>query len=122
MLTTTVSELETRLTADSVEWCSGPSQLLSEIVAVGTYQLDEETGAKSGELSLLRSDPSCSATPLSILETRDTEAILDMKWFVLAVRLLTGASLLVPVTALGFANNGLRVQDDSGRSSTVSPC
>jgi hypothetical protein len=51
-----VAEVDTLLTADSVEWC--PVSGLQEILACGTYQLNQgETGStRLGSLQLFRWD------------------------------------------------------------------
>ena len=43
-------EIDTVLTADSVEW--SPCEDLHQVLASGTYQLDEKTGLRHGTLSL----------------------------------------------------------------------
>ena len=45
-----VFEVDTVLTADTVEWC--PRDNLHQVLAGGTYQLDEEAGVRRGQLSL----------------------------------------------------------------------
>lgn len=46
----TLVKLDTILTADSVEWC--PFEGFYNILACGTYQLDEKSGKRLGNLSL----------------------------------------------------------------------
>lgn len=43
-------EVDTVLTADTVEWC--PRDGLHQVLAGGTYQLDEEAGVRRGALTL----------------------------------------------------------------------
>ena len=43
-------EVDTALTADSVEWC--PCESLHHVLASGTYQLDEKADLRRGALSL----------------------------------------------------------------------
>lgn len=43
-------EVDTLLTADSVEWC--PCDVLHQVLACGTYHLHEEAGLRRGSLSL----------------------------------------------------------------------
>ena len=45
-------KLNTNLHADSVEWC--PSEGLEEILACGTYQLNELSKIREGSFSLFR--------------------------------------------------------------------
>ena len=45
-----LAEVDTLLTADSVEWC--PCGDLQQVLASGTYQLDEKTGLRRGELAM----------------------------------------------------------------------
>ena len=44
-------EVDTTLTADSVEWC--PLEGLEQLLACGTYQLEKD-GVRRGSLSLLQ--------------------------------------------------------------------
>ena len=84
------------LTADTVEWC--PRDGLHQVLAAGTYQLDEETGVRRGALALYewnysrylvrmrKNDAeitigSCSLMQVLHSETKKiTNGILDMKW------------------------------------------
>ena len=45
-----LTEVDTLLTADSVEWC--PRGDLHQVLASGTYQLDEKTGLRRGGLAM----------------------------------------------------------------------
>ena len=89
-------EVDTVLTADTVEWC--PRDGLHQVLAAGTYQLDEETGVRRGALALYewnhsrylvrmrKNDAeitigSCSLMQVLHSETKKiTNGILDMKW------------------------------------------
>lgn len=50
MSTVKLSQFDTALTADTVEWC--PAVYGENVAACGTYQLDAETGRRHGSLSL----------------------------------------------------------------------
>lgn len=43
-------EIDTRFTADSVEWCPTPG--LEELLACGTYQLNEQENLRLGSIML----------------------------------------------------------------------
>ncbi len=47
-------DVDTVLTADSVEWC--PSSELEDILACGTYQLNQEENLRVGSLTLYKWD------------------------------------------------------------------
>ena len=91
-------EVDTILTADSVEWC--PFEALHQVLACGTYHLDEEAGLRRGALSLYEWNHSrlaalCMSFALAqlvmdivysltqILQPESkliSDGILDMKW------------------------------------------
>ena len=81
-----LTEVDTLLTADSVEWC--PTDTPIQVLAVGTYQLDETSGVRHGSLSLYSYSPTCSTTCTSSVLTDLLQdktiglhnGILDMKW------------------------------------------
>ena len=51
-----LAEFDTQLTADSVEWC--PVSGLEEILACGTYQLNQHDNIRLGSLTLFEWDGS----------------------------------------------------------------
>lgn len=75
---------DTELTADAVEWCPAARPRARQLVAVGTYQLNQETGEKYGRVHLVRlqDDAESGSVPSSVALAHvvDTEAILDLKW------------------------------------------
>ena len=77
-------QADTKLTADSVEWC--PVDSVDQLLALGTYQLDEGTRTRLGSLTLYSYDP--QTTTLHPVAQKKTNVLkqgfLDMKWFVLA--------------------------------------
>ena len=70
---------DTKLSADSVEWCPQ----LPNLLALGTYQVDrnnEDTFSGSqrhGKLSLFSQN---EADEVELIHGQETPAILDMKW------------------------------------------
>ena len=68
----------TKLTACSVECCDHPA--LGRLVALGTYQLNQDTGLREGqvELGLVRASDNVSYESQHILDTGS--GVLDMKW------------------------------------------
>lgn len=76
-----LTQLDTLLTADSVEWC--PLNTSMQLLAVGTYQLDEASQRRHGSLSLVKYSPETShLTSLFRASTNKLHSgILDMKWY-----------------------------------------
>lgn len=76
----TVVQIDTVFTADSVEWCPG-----RQLLALGTYQLDEATRARLGSLSLYQYSSESTDSPLTQVAQSQTgtlkSGILDMKWY-----------------------------------------
>lgn len=79
--------VDTELTADAVETCPVPGR--GHVVAVGTYQLDEETRQKRGRVyaaHVRRSDDSGdgggddATVDVQLAGHVESEAVLDMKW------------------------------------------
>lgn len=77
--------VDTELTADSVETCPVPGK--GHVVAVGTYQLDEETRRKRGRVyaAHVRRTEGGSGGDGAPVDVRlashvESEAVLDMKW------------------------------------------
>ena len=68
----------TKFTACSVESCDHPA--LGRLVAVGTYQLNQDTGLREGqvELGVVRASDNVSYERQHILDTGS--GVLDMKW------------------------------------------
>ena len=80
MIPKTIHVWDTELSADSVEWC--PNDGYEYLFAVGTYQVDKNEDSeafsgsqRSGKISLHKIDDE-----LSLLQTLDVAAVLDMKW------------------------------------------
>ena len=61
------------LNTDVVEWCPGHQRCL----AVGTYQLNEATGAREGRLHLFSFTP---ARKLELVAAHDIPGIFDLRW------------------------------------------
>ena len=98
-----LAEVDTVLTADSVEWC--PCGDLHQVLASGTYQLDEKAGLRRGALAMYEWNHSTCryGNNLGLLRMLDIDAqyffafsltrilemessvvsdgILDMKWY-----------------------------------------
>ena len=68
----------TKFTACSVESCDHPA--LGSLVALGTYQLNQDTGLREGqvELGLVRAGDNVTYESQNILDTGS--GVLDMKW------------------------------------------
>ncbi len=81
-LATTLLEMDTVLTPDSVEWC--PMDSARPLIALGTYQLDEATRERRGSLSLYQyAYGEVALTQVAQNKTDDIKnGILDMKWCV----------------------------------------
>ncbi|KAM9859008.1 diphthine methyltransferase isoform 2-T2 [Aulostomus maculatus] len=83
--TRSLQVFDTELSADTVEWC--PVSPHHNILACGTYQLQKGAGeeggtpSRTGRLYLFefRRDVSMRP-PLTELQSKDTAAILDLKW------------------------------------------
>ena len=95
MIPKTIHVWDTELSADSVEWC--PNDGYENLFAVGTYQVEKDVDSetfsssqRSGKISLHRIDDK-----LSLLETLDVAAVLDMKW---APCIKNGTSILPQLT------------------------
>lgn len=75
-----LTEVDTLLTADSVEWC--PVDTPTQVLAVGTYQLDEISGVRHGSLSLYSYVPTSSVLNDLLQDTNIDlhNGILDMRW------------------------------------------
>ena len=97
-----LTEVDTLLTADSVEWC--PCGDLQQVLASGTYQLNEKTGLRRGGLAMYEWNHStwvwswvhflsahawwpvmflhCRLTKILEKESsKISDGILDMKWY-----------------------------------------
>ncbi len=79
----TLVQIDTVLTADSVEWC--PVSSTKQLLALGTYQLDEATRKRLGSLSLYQYSHEATGDSLSQVAQSHTDSlrsgILDMKWY-----------------------------------------
>lgn len=81
------ASLTLELNADSTEFCPLPGHL--DLLAVGTYQLDEGSQRRDGRLHLY--NVSDAASP-RLLHTADVPGIFDLKWAGAQSRLI-GAAL-----------------------------
>lgn len=115
------------LCPDVVEWCHVPG--FEELLAYGTYQLEEATGSRTGALHLARAGPGAGAgsqaeadagrgplaTSLQPLAEVALPGVYDVAWAppataggrpLLAVAAADGALRLLAVTALGGGGGG----------------
>ena len=78
----TLVQIDTVLTADSVEWC--PVDSVDQLLALGTYQLDETTRTRLGSLTLFSYNPQTTTLhPVAQEKTNILkQGVLDIKWFV----------------------------------------
>ncbi len=78
-----VVEIDTVFTADSVEWCPVRNST-GQLLALGTYQLDETTKTRLGSISLYQYSPNSSNLSLTQVAHSQTailkSGILDIKW------------------------------------------
>ncbi|XP_030382064.1 diphthine methyltransferase [Scaptodrosophila lebanonensis] len=117
---TTLHNIDTEYSADSVEWC-GVDEEHSKYFACGTYQLvegaDEENGSETanrkrkGRIYLYGFDAASGA--LERLHSVDTAAILDMKW--LPALRGSGGPLLATANAIGELEIYELLRADGGR-------
>lgn len=101
---TTLDTFDTKYSADSVEWC--PAEGFNDLFVCGTYQLvpGEESGSSEtrnvqtrlGRIFLFRV---IQEGALSLEQTLETAAVLDMKW---AHKPFHGKILLGVVNSIGF--------------------
>ena len=117
---TTLDTFDTIYSADSVEWC--PIEGFKDLFVCGTYQLNDgeekvecpeganpDMPLRVGKIYLFRVINSV----LKLLQTLETDAILDMKWAHVKIR---GNILLAIGDAKGFLKiYRLGVQDDTPR-------
>ena len=77
---TTHYSLQTQHTACSVEHCHHPEH--GHLIAVGTYQLDQDTGQRHGQIILVSMSLSGEGEPVfsSTIALADSCGVLDMKW------------------------------------------